>query len=186
MRSSGAQVPSFVRHFGRKRRGGAGFNRTSSPAPAVPPPPAPAVPPPPAPAVPPPSDDPWQAVTDKQTGQTYWWNPQTDETTAVGAPKPQPGQAAVLVQQRQPQQQGLGSILMEGMAFGVGSSMAHRLVDSVMGPREVHVNDAGGDAAPTESEGGDPSYHDHNDSPDDFYSGDFADDGDMGGDDFDW
>jgi hypothetical protein len=27
-------------------------------------------------------------VRDEQTGQIYWWNCDTDETTAVGAPKP--------------------------------------------------------------------------------------------------
>ena len=32
--------------------------------------------------------DPWEEVRDAHTGQIYWWNPNTDETTAVGAPKP--------------------------------------------------------------------------------------------------
>ena len=38
-----------------------------------------------------PADDPWEEVRDESTGQTYWWNVQTNETTALGAPKPQPG-----------------------------------------------------------------------------------------------
>ena len=42
-------------------------------------------------AAPPPADDPWEEVRDESTGQTYWWNVQTNETTALGAPKPQPG-----------------------------------------------------------------------------------------------
>jgi hypothetical protein len=33
-------------------------------------------------------EDPWQPVTDASSGQTYWWNTQTNETTALGAPKP--------------------------------------------------------------------------------------------------
>eukprot|EP00879_Flechtneria_rotunda_P016348 GHRR01017104.1.p1 GENE.GHRR01017104.1~~GHRR01017104.1.p1 ORF type:complete len:122 (+),score=27.55 GHRR01017104.1:1-366(+) len=31
---------------------------------------------------------PWEKVQDKATGGTYWWNPSTDVTTPVGAPKP--------------------------------------------------------------------------------------------------
>ena len=36
---------------------------------------------------PPPStteNDPWEEVKDPQTGDIYWWNTETDETTAVG------------------------------------------------------------------------------------------------------
>ena len=69
----------------------------------------------------------------------YWWNTQTDEVTQVGAPKP-------MVQAQDPNSQvagvpppaeppaaggvggGLGRVVAEGMAFGVGSSMAHRAV----------------------------------------------------------
>ena len=39
-------------------------------------------------AAPPPPHDPWQAVTDKDSGLVYWWNTETDETTELGAPKP--------------------------------------------------------------------------------------------------
>lgn len=36
---------------------------------------------------------------------------------------------------------GLAGTMMSGMAFGAGSSVAHRAVDAVMGPREVnHVH----------------------------------------------
>lgn len=40
--------------------------------------------------------------------------------------------------------------IADGMAFGVGSSMMHRAMDSVMGPRQmevVHTNEGGPDAA---------------------------------------
>jgi len=32
--------------------------------------------------------DPWQPVLDPNTGQTYWWNTETQQTTHFGAPKP--------------------------------------------------------------------------------------------------
>jgi hypothetical protein len=36
---------------------------------------------------------------------------------------------------------GLGSTIAQGMAFGTGSAVAHRAVDSIMGPRTVeHVH----------------------------------------------
>merc|ERR1711998_735657 len=34
---------------------------------------------------------------------------------------------------------GLGSMLMQGMAWGAASSVGHRAVDAVMGPRSVNV-----------------------------------------------
>ncbi|KAF8404734.1 hypothetical protein HHK36_009623 [Tetracentron sinense] len=34
-------------------------------------------------------------------------------------------------------QGGLGAVIAEGMAFGTGSAIAHRAVDSVMGPRVI-------------------------------------------------
>lgn len=34
--------------------------------------------------------DPWTEVVHKETGQIYYWNEQTDETTALGEPKPGP------------------------------------------------------------------------------------------------
>jgi len=38
---------------------------------------------------------------------------------------------------------GLAGTVMQGMAFGGGSAMAHRAIDGVMGPRQVeHVNNA--------------------------------------------
>ncbi|MES1912479.1 MAG: hypothetical protein MHM6MM_004748 [Cercozoa sp. M6MM] len=40
---------------------------------------------------------------------------------------------------------GIGSTIMQGMAFGAGSSVAHRAVDAVMGPREHVVRHEGGE-----------------------------------------
>lgn len=39
---------------------------------------------------------------------------------------------------------GLGATIAQGMAFGTGSAVAHRAVDSVMGPRTVVHEHAGG------------------------------------------
>jgi hypothetical protein len=44
---------------------------------------------------------------------------------------------------------GLASTIAQGMAFGTGSAVAHRAVDSIMGPRTVHheqVQQEGGGA----------------------------------------
>jgi hypothetical protein len=38
--------------------------------------------------------DTWEEVKDKASGQSYWWNLTTNETTALGAPKPEPGAPA--------------------------------------------------------------------------------------------
>ncbi|KAK1386254.1 CHCH domain-containing protein [Heracleum sosnowskyi] len=46
---------------------------------------------------------------------------------------------------------GLGATIAQGMAFGTGSAVAHRAVDSVMGPRTIQheaVPAAAGSAAP--------------------------------------
>ncbi len=58
----------------------------------------------------------------------------------MGAPKPD--FTASLQQQQQQQGSGgggFGRVLAEGMAFGAGSAVASRMVDSVMGPRTVNV-----------------------------------------------
>ena len=71
-------------------------------------------------------------MRDETTGQIYWWNTDTDETTALGAPKPTsmaPGPSGVPPPAPQQQQgggmmSGLGGVMAEGFAFGVGSSVA--------------------------------------------------------------
>eukprot|EP00397_Hematodinium_sp_SG-2012_P041853 GEMP01046183.1.p2 GENE.GEMP01046183.1~~GEMP01046183.1.p2 ORF type:complete len:164 (+),score=49.21 GEMP01046183.1:71-562(+) len=84
--------------------------------------------------------DPWVEVTDEQTKQPYWWNKETNETTAVGVPKPAGLTAAP--PPTQPAIGGRGGLLgavADGLAFGVGSSMAHRMMDSALGPRQMEV-----------------------------------------------
>ncbi|ANM69707.1 CHCH domain protein [Arabidopsis thaliana] len=49
---------------------------------------------------------------------------------------------------------GIGSTIAQGMAFGTGSAVAHRAVDSVMGPRTIQheaVEAASASAAPAGS-----------------------------------
>ncbi|KAL8541770.1 hypothetical protein ACS0TY_002868 [Phlomoides rotata] len=42
---------------------------------------------------------------------------------------------------------GIGSTIAQGMAFGTGSAVAHRAVDSVMGPRTIQHETVGSEAA---------------------------------------
>jgi hypothetical protein len=80
--------------------------------------------------------DPWVSVKDESSGQIYWWNQDTDETTGLGEPKPMaaaapggvPGPAGE--QQRGGMMSGLGGVVAEGFAFGVGSSIARNVVGS--------------------------------------------------------
>lgn len=98
-------------------------------------------PPPPAPL---PTDDPWQEVKTKDG--IYYWNTETNETTALGEPKPV-GMSAGVSQQSSP---GLGSIMAEGMAFGVGSAIAHRAVGAMASSlfgADDGVDDGGGDGS---------------------------------------
>lgn len=82
--------------------------------------------PPPA-SVPEPSPDPWTEVKDPKSGQIYYWNQSTNETTALGAPKP----SAVAPQESMAST--LGRTVAEGFAFGVGSSIARSVVGSMFG-----------------------------------------------------
>jgi hypothetical protein len=74
-------------------------------------------------------------VTDKATGQIYYWNTVTNETTALGAPKPiGPTALGPTLPPQQPSRLGtFGSIVAEGMAFGVGSSIARHTVGALFG-----------------------------------------------------
>ena len=76
--------------------------------------------------------DPWVSVLDKASGQIYWWNQTTNETTGLGAVKPTAG-AVGPVAQKGSMMGGLAGVVAEGMAFGVGSAIAHRAVGAVAG-----------------------------------------------------
>lgn len=114
-----------------------------------------------------PGPDPWKEVKDA-SGQTYWWNPETNQTTAVGAPKPPAAGVAPHQAGGAPAAPsamgGLGGALADGLAWGVGTSVASRMMDGVLGPRQMEMvhrhegGDAGGSGAappPPENPGGD-------------------------------
>jgi hypothetical protein len=102
--------------------------------------------------------DPWVEVKD-DNGAIYYWNTNTDETTAIGEPKPvgmtavpppvPPGPAGVMGSGGGG---GLGRVVAEGFAFGVGSSVAHGLVGSMFS--------GGGDSGGDSGEGGDDESFD--------------------------
>ena len=114
-------------------------------------------------------------MTDKESGQVYWWNEVTNETTALGEPKPGSIPAATTVapppapqgQQSGGMMSGLGGVVAEGkhqlspqskstplqtylelypgFAFGVGSSIARNVVGSMFGGGDNTSGGGGGD-----------------------------------------
>lgn len=94
---------------------------------------------------PPVPKDPWQEVKDPSSGLTYWWNTATDETTQLGSPRPTlnamanvpppsvPAPADSAAAPAGGMMSGLGRVVAEGFAFGVGSSIAHHAVGSMFG-----------------------------------------------------
>ena len=135
-------------HFSRIRKGSKRVERTSKSSDnqmtTTPPPAAPVN-----------IEECWVEVQDKASGQMYWWNTATNETTALGAPKPT-GASAVGYPQQQSDgmMRGLGSVVAEGFAFGAGSAVAHNVVGSFFGGGGHHHDSSSGG----ESSGGDDSW----------------------------
>lgn len=79
--------------------------------------------------------DPWVEVLDKSSGQVYYWNQTTDETTAIGEPKPTDGNRSITTPAApEPSMMGgLAGMVAQGAAFGVGSSLAHNALGSMFG-----------------------------------------------------
>ena len=112
---------------------------------------------------PPAASDPWEEVRDETTGQSYWWNVQTNETTALGAQKPDPSHPPPARRPRagagagpnalaRPRSGGgmlggFGAMVAEGMAFGTGSAIAHRAIGSIFGGGGGYYGGGGGAAA---------------------------------------
>ena len=72
--------------------------------------------------------DEWKAVQDN--AGVYWWNPRTNQTTAVGAPRPGTGLPAVAASSPP------GSIartVVELMSWGAGVTLAFAAVRAVLG-----------------------------------------------------
>lgn len=88
-------------------------------------------PPPPVPVDP---KDAWVEVVHEPTKQIYYWNTLTNETTALGAPRPDGPTALAQAPQQQPSMmRSLGGVVAEGFAFGAGSAVAHNIVGSMFG-----------------------------------------------------
>ncbi|KAL6781206.1 hypothetical protein ACKKBG_A10220 [Auxenochlorella protothecoides x Auxenochlorella symbiontica] len=58
----------------------------------------------------------WTSVQDKNSGQLYYWNQKTGETTAIGEPKPGPEGRRV---QPAPARPGMGGMLLWGAGVGI-------------------------------------------------------------------
>lgn len=99
----------------------------------------------------------WVEVPDKASGQIYWWNTVTNETTMLGAPRPTGPTALAPLQQQQGGGilSGLGGVMAQGMAFGAGSAVAHNVIGSMFGGGSSHHDsgNVGGDGG--DSDGGD-------------------------------
>ena len=72
----------------------------------------------------------------------YWWNQVTNETTALGAAKPETAYLAQSpehqqqqqpMQYQQPQSGGFGQAIKEGFAFGAGAGIARGVIGSMFG-----------------------------------------------------
>jgi len=95
--------------------------------------------------------DPWTPVTDRASGLVYWWNKKTDETTAIGAPKPSSEGSQLAQQQGQQGRPSFLGMVAEGVAFGTGMHLAGRAVSSMLGG----TSSSEGDAASSQSSGDD-------------------------------
>jgi len=128
---------SFALDVGDSPRGGGGRlrGRTRKSAVAT----RPQQPPPPVSP-----EDPWVQAKDDASGQFYWWNQQTNETTAVGAPKPGVGTSVEQPPASGGIGSGLGGVMAEGFAFGVGSSIARMAVGSMFSAFGGDSDDVGG------------------------------------------
>lgn len=132
----GVYVPIQYLSSGGRRRPGQSKSKGAIKPVAAPPPPSPLLP-----------HEAWQEVKDPSSGQIYWWNTVTNETTPLGAPKPTGATGALApAQEGGSVAGGLGRVVAEGFAFGVGSSIARNMVGSFFGGSSDSAPESGGDA----------------------------------------
>jgi len=158
-------------------------------------------------------EDMWEEVTDERTGRKYFWNTISDETTGLDAKKPttfsvtDPTMPAPTMrgdvgapppQRTQRYEDGLsaesrgsagsvvggfGSMIAQGAAWGMGSSLGHRAIGGIFGYGGGYPTSGGGG---TDAAGYPPSGGDANASPSsayDEFDDDFDDGFGSGGDD---
>jgi hypothetical protein len=95
----------------------------------------------------------WVEVKDPQSGQIYYWNKLTNETTHLGAPRPTTPSAQT-VDNSAYQQPSLMRTVAEGFSFGIGSSIARSVVGSFFGSDDSSGSIGGGSS----SDDNDDSY----------------------------
>jgi len=71
--------------------------------------------------------DEWTEARDEASGQIYYWNQRTNETTALGEPKP--GPEGRIVPQQPGRSVGLGGMVAAGAGIGLG----HAVINSILG-----------------------------------------------------
>jgi hypothetical protein len=148
-------VRVITRNFSRFNRKGKGTNGTTAGV---------AVAHTHSPTAPLPIKQEWTAVKDEASGEIYYWNETTNETTHLGAPNPNLSVNAVTPAPQESggsggMMSGLGGMVAQGMAFGTGSAIAHNVIGSVFGGSGDHSGDSGdsgGDSG--HDDGGDDGY----------------------------
>jgi hypothetical protein len=146
-------VRVITRNFSRFNRKGKGTNGTTAGAAVTH-----------SPTAPLPIKQEWTAVKDEASGEIYYWNETTNETTHLGAPNPNLSVNAVTPAPQESggsggMMSGLGGMVAQGMAFGTGSAIAHNVIGSVFGGSGDHSGDSGdsgGDSG--HDDGGDDGY----------------------------
>lgn len=132
----------------------------------------------------------WEEVRDARSGQIYYWQTETDETTPLGAPRPttysaldptMPAPTRSGTRAPPPSRDlgaaggsaagGFGSMIAQGAAWGMGSSLGHRAIGGMfgyggyggvggVGGGEGAIGEAGGTEAPAPPDFGASEFDD--------------------------
>ena len=86
----------------------------------------------------------WVAVVDDATGQVYYWNRATNETTALGEPRPGPAGRLPAHPQGEVVAGGLGSSIVQIFAMGFGVSIGFAIIGRIFGGLSYEEEDEEG------------------------------------------